>query len=208
MLVSFLITTTVKQLPKITGSLLLVLILSAVTASNVNLIIKNNPNGESLFSVQNKMNLVDEKEAIDWMYSESKDKEFSVNAVTNPLFVHTNWAYLFNWYGRTRYGFMPMWLGYPLDGNFGDKVVFGKENMFVGLTHFLIIEPETGIPSEYVVAYKGYEDARSKVVESRKFGEFTIQKRVLTKKSHFLRQDLLHYLPNQHSLPVDFWENN
>lgn len=208
MLTSFIIFTFIKQLPKILKVFTLGLILGVVTISNLNLVIKNNKNGESLFSVQNKMNLSDEKDAIDWMYKQSNGKEFSVNAVTNPLFVHTNWAYLFDWYGKKQYGFMPMWLGYPLDGNFGDKVVFGKENMYSGLTHFLIIEPETGIPNEYVVAYKGYEDARSKVVESRKIGEFTVQKRVLIKRSHFLRQDLLHYLPNQHSLPADFWENN
>ena len=194
-----------SKLSKTLRILAVAFFLGVIAISNISFAIQNNKTGESLFSVQNSINLADEKKMIDWMYGEAGGKPFSVNSVTNPLFTNTNWSYLFEWYGRGKYGYMPIWAGYPQDGVFGAEIQFAKKPLQPGLVHFLIIEPSTGIPHEYILAYRVYEHNRGRLVESRQFGEFSIEKRILEKNTHFLRDDLVKYLPNQDTLlkPLD-----
>lgn len=177
-----------------------VLFLGLIVISNFYLISQNNKSGESLFSVQNNINLADEKRMIDWIYKESNGKPFVVNSVTNPLFVNSNWSYLFNWYGKGKYGYMPIWGGYPQVDVFGSEVAFSDQKIETGLTHFLIIEPTTGIPHEYILAYRVYEHSRGDFIKSKQFGEFNIEKRILKTNKSFQRDELVKFLPNQDTL--------
>jgi hypothetical protein len=49
--------------------------------------------------------------AVDYTYRNSNGQPFSINAVTCPLYYNAMWAYLYNWYGKDRYGYTPTWLG-------------------------------------------------------------------------------------------------
>jgi hypothetical protein len=48
---------------------------------------------------------------------------------------------------------------------------------------YLIIEPPVGIPFEAVQATIYMEDQVSKIIEEKKFGDYTVQKRVFLKKN-------------------------
>lgn len=149
------------------------------------LIINQNKTGESLFSVQKKMILSDELKVIDWLYQESNGKIFVINTVTNPLFINTTWAYLFNWYAKQKYGYMPIWAGYPQDGQFGSDTKFTENTNIKGRPFYLIIEPPPGIPDYYLSGIPRFENTRSKLIEKKKIGGFEIEKRIFINNNNF-----------------------
>lgn len=150
-----------------------------------NLINENNQNGETLFSVQKKMILSDEQKVIDYIYLQSNKKPFVVNSVTNPLFINTTWSYLLNWYGKPKYGYMPIWGGYPQTGQFGSDIKFSPAEDQIKKDLYVIIEPQPGIPDHIISGVSKYEDTRSTFIEERKFGNFTVQKRRLFNSNGF-----------------------
>ncbi|MDO8609864.1 MAG: hypothetical protein Q7R95_04905, partial [bacterium] len=154
--------------------------------------------GEVLFSVQDDMLLNKQIEVLNWIYKESGYKLFAINTVTNPLYMNTVWAYLFDWYGRQKYGYMPAWYGYPQDGVLGYdvkmgsikyQVQYGAMNNLKGKLLFLIKEPSTGIPEIYYQGYSRYEDTRTKLIEIKKFGNFIVEKRIFINEDNFSIDD-------------------
>lgn len=149
------------------------------------LILNQNKTGESLFSVQKKMILSDELKVVDYVYKQSKGKNFAINTVTDPMFINTTWAYLFNYYGQTAYGYMPIWAGYPQDGQFGASTKFTSFNDLNNLDFYLIIEPKPGIPDHIIFGVSKFEDTRSTLIENKVIGGFTVQKRRLINNNNF-----------------------
>ncbi len=176
---------------KLISYTLIGLFLTIVVKSNFQLIFKYNQNGETLFSVQKRMILRDELKVVNWIYKRNKNSRFAINTVTNPLFINTTWSYLFNWYGKNKYGYMPIWLGYPQDGVYGSDVKFSNKDIQVKDNLYLIIEPGPGIPESYIKGYSKFEDTRSKLVEIKKIGNFTIEKRQITQLNPFSRDELV-----------------
>ncbi len=189
LLTSFFVVYISQKLHRV-GLLFLIFIVSLIAYLNISLVMASNRNGETLFSVQYKQTLNDEKKVIDYIYGESGKKAFAINSVTNPLYVNSTWAYLFDWYGRKKFGYMPVWLGYPLD-DVGRDIKFShfngeqQDNLL-----YLIIEPVGGIPIHYVNGYIEYENTRSKILIETKIGNFIVQKRVLVNNNGFVREDL------------------
>lgn len=170
---------------------ILTLLVGGMIASNVYLITTQNVHGEVLFSVQKHVDLEMEKNIIDWMYKESDGESFSVNTLTNPLFVNTTWAFLFDTYGRQRYGYMPFWAGDEIDERYaGYSISFSDQGFDIDKLMFLIIEPGPSIPNEYMVAYTLYENVRSEFLEEREFGSFRVQKRVIRDRIYYSRNDV------------------
>ena len=165
-----------------------------ILIGNLILIFSQNKRGEILFSVQEKMILGDELKAIDWIYSQSRGQIFRINTVTNPLFINTTWAYLFDWYAKSKYGYMPIWWGEAQVNVFGDKVKFSGERE--ANLHYLIIEPGPGIPSKYIRAIRQLENTRSKIIKEKKIGNFTVEKRKVTKPRIFTSKDVFYLLNN------------
>ena len=165
--------------------------LGIIIISNLYFITTLNIQGESLFSVQKGVDLYQEKRVIDWMYADSQGKDFAFNTITNPLFINTTWAYLFDTYGRQTYGSVPDWTGDPIDGRYaGADVVFSETGLKVGNHLYLIVEPGPGIPDIYLPAYYIFENRRSKLLEERTFGEIKVQKRRITEIHHFSKDDV------------------
>jgi hypothetical protein len=112
---------------------------------------------------------------VDYTYKSSAGKAFTIVTITNPLFINTTWAYLYEYYGERKFGYEPFWggkgqAGYP--GNLTEKP-FGTED------RYLIIESTIGVPSIYVTKSIYEEDRVSNIVDEKKFGYVTVQKRVL-----------------------------
>lgn len=168
--------------------------LATIILSNLNLIITKNREGETLFTVQKQMILGDELKVIDWVYNEAGGKPFRLNTITNPLFINATWAYLFNWYGRMRYGYMPFWWGETQVDVPGSKVKF-SDNKSTDL-EFLIIEPASSSNDYYPKAIEYLENTRSQVIKSQKFGYFNVEKRTITRERIFTAQDAFFVIQN------------
>lgn len=178
-----------KKLPQAARTYVLTGCMIIITVSNLSLIIDETQHGESLFFVQINMDLADQKDIVDWMYEDSDGENFSVNALTNPLFIHTTWAYHFDTYARDTYDRLPNWAGDPIDGRYaGTDIVLPDDLPAEGSLLYLIIEPRPGIPEEYVAHYQQFEDLRSKVLQEKKFNDFVVQKRMITKPMRFSRE--------------------
>ena len=180
-----------KTSPKILGYITLMVI---IFIGNLFLIYKFHSQGDYLFSIQKKNVLSDKYALIDYIYQDAQGQPFKVNTVTTPLFINSVWAFVFNYYAKPKYGYMPQWAGYPQDGErvYGKEVQFTKYEETTKLFYF-VIEPPEGIPAEYLIAHQKFENTRSKLLEEKKFGTHIVQKRQLFNSKIFLRDEVFQY---------------
>lgn len=168
----------------------------SILYTNISMIITENKKGETLFSVQYIQVLTDEKKIIDYTYMQSNKKLFSFNTLTNPLFINTTWAYLYNWYGKSKYGYMPIWEGAYLD-DFGKEIQFTDASLLKeGMFHYMIFEPPV-FPDQYMKTYSRYENKRSDLLKVVKFGTHIVEVRRIHTIIHFFRDDISYHLNGQ-----------
>lgn len=119
------------------------------------------------------MILSDEMALVDSVYQYQPAKsslEISYNSITSPLYVNTTWAYLFNWYGRSKYGFVPFWHGQDQIGRPGVNTLTsgdGKEKI-----DLLIIE--TRVPDHWQKQLIEKESFRAAPFEEKQFGRLKL----------------------------------
>ena len=153
-------------------------LLMLAIASNLVLINKYNPKGTiAEITVQTDMLLTDETKVMDYMYKEAKGEQFSVNAVTIPYKINTTWAYLFEWYGKKKYGYMPVWGGEAAWGYPGNLTIETNRSKLPD-ARFTIVEPKRGMDQKWIDEYLKEENIFSKIVKIENIGRFTIESRV------------------------------
>lgn len=140
--------------------------------------------GQAVFSIQKDMLLSRELEAIDYMYKESGGEPFSINSITAPLYINTTWSYLFNWYGKSKYGFVPFWHGHSQAGSLGDNLSTPPKGIE---RTFMIIEPSQGLPQDIINQILEEEKGYSSFNHAKQFGEITIQNRSSTPQNVYNR---------------------
>jgi len=140
---------------------------------NSSRIVKENPHGQTIFSIQKDMTLKNQLAAIDYTYQAAGTKNFSINTITSPLWINIVWTYLYKWHGERSYGFVPAWHGQDQVGQLDTLVHIDEPSD----TFFLIQEPLQGIPGLFVEDTLGQENGRSRVVEEKHFGQIVVQKR-------------------------------
>jgi len=118
-----------------------------------------------------------ELQVIDYTYQKANQKPFSISTLTSPLYINTLWSYLYNWYGKEKYGYVPFWVGRDQIGQLGDNLEAPPANI---TEHFFIAEPTEGIPSIWVTYSYGDQNAISKIVEEKNFGEIKVEERMVT----------------------------
>ena len=150
-----------------------VLVLAALIFGNFSMIIRENPQGATLFAIQKDMLLSKQLAAIDYTYEEAKGEPFSINSLTSPLWINIVWSYLYKWYGEPKYGYLPSWHGHDQVGQLDS---LAKDEGDID-NYFLILEPMGGIPPEYLELTIGEEDALSSLADEKYFGELRVQKR-------------------------------
>lgn len=128
----------------------------------------------SPLSVQRGMFLSSELKIIDYTYQTASGKAFIINSVTNPLYINTTWAYLYQFYGLPKYGYLPFWGGRNQTGYLGNlpQKPFGENK------RFLIIEDLAGIDPFYLEKAIYYEDKVSDVIEDKIIGKLRVQNRI------------------------------
>lgn len=147
-------------------------VLVVIIFSNISMILKENPKGATLFSIQKDMLLSKQIGAIDYTYIEANGKPFSINSLTSPLYINIVWTYLYKWYGFSKYGYLPDWHGRDQVGQLDSLKKVDKPDK----TSFLIIEPMAGIPTQYLDLTIGEEDSKTKLLDEKYFGELRVQK--------------------------------
>ncbi|MBI4157937.1 hypothetical protein HY502_03760 [Candidatus Woesebacteria bacterium] len=148
-------------------------VLTMVVLGNLLMIFRENPQGATLFAIQKDMLLSKQLSAIDHTYEQANGEPFSINSLTSPLWINTVWTYLYRWYGEPKYGYLPSWHGHNQVGQLDSLPEdTGKEEKY-----FLILEPMGGIPEQYLELTIGEEEAVSKLLREKSFGELRVQER-------------------------------
>lgn len=155
-----------------------IIFLALILANNFNLIQIFNLKGTiSEIDVQQGMLLSDEKKVLDFIYRKSAGQPFAVKAVTLPFFINTTWSYLFDWYGKSKYGHLPIWNGKNALGYPGNLPIQEKQESLPA-NRYVIIEPTRGIAPHLINDYLKEEGYFTRVIEEKKFGSIVVQKRV------------------------------
>lgn len=109
-------------------------------------------------------------EVVDYTYQATQGGSFAINAVTYPLYYNGLWAYLYNWYGQEKYGYVPSWLGgdqlHPYDLLLKSE---GQEKYI-----FMIISETGRIPEVYKNLGRAKGKENGKIIEEKKFNGFTV----------------------------------
>lgn len=154
--------------------LLVFVILLVLAFSNISMILGQNKNASTLFSIQKDMILSKELKALGYTYAVAAGKPFSINSLTSPLWINIVWSYLYTWYGEKTYGYVPTWHGRGQEG----QVISLSSDSNKWKLGFLIIEPQDGIPPQYLPEIIGQENSYSTLLEEKDFGAIAVQERV------------------------------
>lgn len=161
------------SLSKITA----IILLGAVSFSNITHISKVNPEGTIVEIVsQDGMLLNDQKKIVDFIYQNANEDQFSVSALTVPYQVNTTWAYLFEWYGFQKYSYLPVWGGSTAEG-FEGNLEMETARSELPERHYVIIEPTRGLHSWLITDFLEEENLFTESVEEKKFGKIVVQVR-------------------------------
>jgi hypothetical protein len=165
----YLLYLTVKN--KIALTLIIIVIISFQVGMNLSWIEKTlNP-----LTVQMGMTYANEQKIVDYTYNSSKGEKFTINTITVPLYINTTWAYLYQFYGESKYKYLPYWDGRDQHGYLGNLPLVGKPTNI----RYLIIEPTTGIPDFFVKEAINAENVKSTIVDTKRVGNYVIEKRLL-----------------------------
>lgn len=91
--------------------------------------------------IQNGAFLQNQLALIDATYAEANGNPFSISSLTSPYAINTTWDYLYRWYGQSKYGYTPFYIGIDQQYFVTNTVLsqkFQPENI-----HFIIFEPDT-----------------------------------------------------------------
>lgn len=130
---------------------------------------------KNILTVQDGITFSQEKRVIDETYVEAEYKPFSLNTITNPLYINTTWAYLYRFYAYPRYHYLPEWTGKDQTGNPGIPLAQRTNPL---PAHFLLIEPTAGIPDFFLAQEIQEENNRTVIVSEKRFHQFILQKRM------------------------------
>lgn len=150
-------------------------VISIIIFSNLFTIYKNAPNGQITLVIPDGMVLKNQLALIDETYSTATGGSFSINTLTLPLWTNTTWAYLYSWYGRQKYGYVPSFYGRDQIGLLGEDALNKIEKPME--LSFLIMEPYDGIPANFYNGEIETENSKTGIVNERNFGALRLQQR-------------------------------
>ncbi len=152
---------------------LAIILVFFIILSNFYAIVKNNPNGQIILVIPNDMVLSQELNLIDQTYKFADYKPFSINTLTLPLWTNTTWAYLYSWYGKNKYGYVPSFYGHNQIGLLGVNDLPQVDKPLDKT--YLIIEPHVGIPENYYTLEIDAEDSKTDLISQIKYNDLILQ---------------------------------
>lgn len=159
-------------LSQIRSKVIIFIILLFLTVGGIITVNKSRDSGPILFSHEKPSLLSSQLAVIDYTYKESNLENFSINAVTYPLYHNALWEYNYYWYGKKKYKFLPTWLG-------GDQLKLYKtldKSQGNEKYTYMIIDTTYRIPNKYQEEGRKWGVEQGKVLEETLIGGFTVQK--------------------------------
>ncbi len=135
------------KLGKLFSALIVIVLLVAQFAGGKAMLKKN----EHLAGLQGGALLQNELDLIDKTYEMAHGKPFSYSSLTIPFGYDTTWAYLYHWYGLSKYGYSPTYFGPNQAGILGEE--FMAESKTPAPLHFSIQEPTSGLPEVFIIKF-------------------------------------------------------
>ncbi len=133
----------------------------------------------SIFSPQQGTNLADQLELIDYTYQASDFNDFSFSVFSNPNGYYITWAYLYNWYGKNKYGYLPTYIGPSQTGLFGSNLLPQSSSAIDVRHHFTIVEPNLDIvPLVIKDKFKDTQKTIGVVKDREIFGSTLVENRI------------------------------
>lgn len=155
------------------NKLIFFLISILIIFSNLYTIFRYSPLGQIILVIPNDMNLKNELKLIDQTYKLAEGQPFSINSLTLPLWTNTTWAYLYSWYGKNKYGYVPSFYGHDQIGLLGADSL-PKTDRSKNIS-FFIMEPHVGIPEDIYNLEIGAENAKTDLIKEYIYGELKLQ---------------------------------
>lgn len=149
------------------------LLIIVIILSNIYTIIKISPHGQQALVIPKGMVLNQQLKLIDKTYELAEGQPFSINTLTLPLWTNTTWDYLYSWYGKNKYSYVPSFYGHDQVGLLGVDSL-PKTDQPLEKT-FFIIEPHVGIPEDRYQWEIGAEDSKSELIKEFLYGELKLQ---------------------------------
>lgn len=157
--------------------LLAIFIILGIIANNLFSITTINPQGLNRdMVIQPGMLTSSQRQILDYVYTNAEGQPFAIRSLTVPLDINTTWSYLFEWYGKNKYGYLPTWIG-PIAQGFPGNLPVENARSKLPQKQFLIIEPTIGIREAIKDNFFREESYFTKLSETRSFGTITVQKR-------------------------------
>lgn len=157
------------------------LVLILIILANIVLVDKSVGRGQVLLEPDPASVLTDQIAAINYTYASSDKATFTINSLTNPLYINLPWAYHYLWYGQPNFNYLPTWAG-------GDQLppyntlakVTGQEKYL-----YLLIDSSSRIPPSHKLALLNWANERSILLEQKTFNGIEVQKRLLFRNMAF-----------------------
>lgn len=127
----------------------------------------------SIFTFQTGVMLENELKVIDRTYQLANNKPFSISLWGSPYEYYITWAYLYDWYGQNKYGYIPNYFGSNQNGKYGAKLLEQKNQ--IEQIHFLIEEPEIILVGDIYKQFIYKQNEFSKIKNSEKIGEYKLE---------------------------------
>lgn len=124
-------------------------------------------------SVQEGMRYGDEKVVVDYIYQGAGDSEVVVSALTMPYDIYPTWAYLFQNYGKKKYGHVPYWVKNGVEG-FPGRLPVPTRTI---CQRYTIYESTRGI-EHLEQGFRGEQDLTTELESAVRIGKFTVEKRI------------------------------
>lgn len=147
-----------------------IVVISLLVAANIVTILKYNKNGNILFQIQDGMIFGDEIKVVQKTYQIAGNEQFSIDAVTNPLFNPTTWAYLYQIYAKQGHLNKPFYHGDSDPASTGYKIL--ERSGEITKNEFTIVEPN--LPAFWVKQTIKFDDKRKEQRYTENIGLFKL----------------------------------
>lgn len=130
----------------------------------------------SMFTYQKGVLLEKQLELITYTYEAAQKKPFSVSLWVSPYEYYISWAYLYDWYGNKKYGYVPTYYGESQVGKYGPELMAQKD--YPASIHYVIEEPQISIPESFYKEFISRQEEASTLKERLYFGDYSVENRV------------------------------
>jgi len=170
------------------GKIIAVAIIIAFIFSNLSAykLDSNNKIGE--YFVPQGAYLKELLQVVDYTYKTANGKDFSISTMTNPYRYNSLWAYLYSWYGKSKYGYLPSWYGNDQTGIFGANLLAKTET--AKPVHFSIREPHEGMPIWLYQEFEGEQNNVATPAATTFFGTVEVKEHFAQNTKEYLDHTL------------------